>query len=176
MLGIALFCALVLVASTYFRPQLTAVSRWLVARFGYAGFFVGPFLADAFSFPAPPQLYLLAAISTQQPGPLAVGLVSAGSVLGGNVGRLLGSKLGDRPFLARLLGRTRPKADALFARYGFWAVAVGALLPVPYSVLCYLAGVYRMPAGIFAGMSLLRVPRLIFFYYVLKAGFGTTPG
>ena len=115
---------------------------------------------------------MLAAITTHQPAALTIVLVATGSVLGGNVGRWMGSRLGDRPLLQRVLGRTRDRVDAVFGRYGYWAVAVGSLMPLPYSLLCYLAGVYRMPTGLFAVMSLLRVPRLIFFYFVLRAGFG----
>jgi membrane protein YqaA with SNARE-associated domain len=170
--GITLFCGAVFFAAAHFRAELEAASRFVVERFGLAGLFLGPFVADAFSVPAPPQLYLLAAITTHQPAVLSVTLVAAGSVLGGNVGRWLGFRLGDRPLLERLLGGTRARVDAVFARYGYWAVAVGALMPLPYSMLCYLAGVYRMPKGLFALMSLLRVPRLVFFYYVLRAGFG----
>jgi membrane protein YqaA with SNARE-associated domain len=171
-LGITLFCLAVFLGARHFRPELEGLSRFLVVRFGFFGLFAGPFIADAFSFPAPPQLYLLAAITTHQPAVVALTLVSAGSVLGGNVGRWFGSLLGDRPFLSRLLGRTRERVDAVFRRYGYWAVAVGALMPLPYSLLCYLAGVYQMPRGLFALMSLLRVPRLVVFYLILRAGFG----
>jgi membrane protein YqaA with SNARE-associated domain len=171
-LGVGFFCVAVFLGARHFRPELEAISHFLVVRLGYVGLFAGPFIADAFSFPAPPQLYLLAAITTHQSAGLTLALVSAGSVLGGNVGRWLGSLLGDRPFLTRLLGRTRGRVDAIFDRYGYWAVAVGALMPLPYSMLCYLAGVYQMPRGLFALMSLLRVPRLVFFYLILRAGFG----
>lgn len=172
LLGIVGFCLVVFLASRHFRPELEALSRLLLDRLGIAGLFLGPFLADAFSVPMPPQLYLLAAITTNKPAGLTLALVSAGSVVGGNLGRWLGCRLGDRPFLRRVLGRTRGKVDGVFARYGYWAVAVGSLMPLPYSILCYLAGVYRMPMGLFALMSLLRIPRLVFFYYVLRAGFG----
>lgn len=170
--GVALFCVAVFLGARHFRPELEGISRFLVVRFGAFGLFAGPFIADAFSFPAPPQLYLLAAITTHQPVVSTLALVSAGSVLGGNVGRWFGAVLGDRPFLTRVLGRTRHRVDAVFARYGYWAVAVGALMPLPYSMLCYLSGVYKMPRGLFALMSLLRVPRLMFFYVILRAGFG----
>ena len=172
LVGIAGFCTVVFLASRHFRPEIEGLSRFLLEKLGLPGLFFGPFVADAFSVPAPPQLYLLAAITAHKPAALTIGLVAAGSVLGGNVGRWLGCRLGDRPLFRRLLGRTRGKVDAVFARYGYWAVAVGSLMPLPYSIICYLAGVYRMPTGLFAVMSLLRVPRLIFFYYVLRAGFG----
>lgn len=171
-LGIVGFCAVVFLASRHFRPELEALSRLVLDKLGPAGLFFGPFIADAFSVPAPPQLYLLAAITTHKSAVSTLALVASGSVLGGNVARFLGVKLGDRPSLQRLVGRTRAKVDGVFARYGYWAVAVGSLMPLPYSLLCYFAGVYRMPSGLFAVMSLLRVPRLIFFYYVLRAGFG----
>lgn len=171
--GIVGFCVVVFLASRHFRPELEWLSQLMIAKLGVAALFFGPFLADAFSVPMPPQLYLLAAITTHKPAWLTIALVSAGSVVGGNLGRWLGSRLGDRPVLRRLLGKTRGRVDGVFGRYGYWAVAVGSLMPLPYSILCYLAGVYRMPMGLFAVMSLLRIPRLVFFYYVLRAGFGT---
>ena len=173
LVGMVGFCTVVFFASRHFRPELETLSRLVLDKLGPAGLFFGPFVADAFSVPMPPQLYLLAAITTHQSPVLTIGLVGAGSLSGGNVARLLGSRIGDRPLFQRLLGKTHGKVHGVFARYGYWAVAVGSLMPLPYSILCYLAGVYRMPTGLFAVMSLLRIPRLIFFYCVLRAGFGS---
>src|SRR5262245_15763665 len=48
--------------SFFFKPQLTAFARSFVARFGYAGLFVGTFVADTFHVPLPAQFYMLTSI------------------------------------------------------------------------------------------------------------------
>lgn len=172
LIGIVGFVALVAVASRLFKAPLEAVGMRFVDAFGLPGVALGVFVSDGFSSPIPPQFYLLATVTKHLPPVPSVGLVCLASVLAGHVGRLLGLYLGDRKFFLRLLAGTRKKADVLFRRYGYWAVAIGSVTPFPYSTLCHLAGLYRMPFRQFALFSLLRIPRILFYYWVLRAGFG----
>ncbi|MBV9108396.1 MAG: hypothetical protein JO306_03190 [Gemmatimonadetes bacterium] len=67
---------------------------------------------------------------------------------------------------------TSAQAGADFGYRLLWAVALGTLAPVPYSVLCYAAGLYRIPYMLFSAFTLLRVPRLLFFYLIIRTGWG----
>ena len=53
------------------------------------------------------------------------------------------------------------------ARYGAWAVGIAALTPVPFSVVCWVAGFVRLDFVRFAPMALLRVPRFIIYFAAL---------
>lgn len=141
-------------------------------RFGLVGMFLGTFLADAFSFPIPPQFYMLTAISAGGPQVAPMIVISVASLVAGCTGYLLARHLARLRIIAARLERTRPRIDRLFERYGYWAIAVGSLTPVPFSMLCYLSGLYRIPPRYFVTLVLFRVPRLIVFYALIRLGWG----
>ncbi|MGK4002808.1 VTT domain-containing protein [Sorangium sp. So ce1036] len=165
----ALFGAIALAAHVA-RDPLDALGRAFVERFGLAGMFLGTYLADAFSFPIPPQFYMLTAISSGGPQVAPMVVISVASLLAGSTGYLLAGHLARFRILAARLERTRPRIDRLFARYGYWAIAIGSLTPVPFSMLCYLSGLYRIPPRYFVTLVLFRVPRLILFYALIRLG------
>lgn len=162
----------VALASWLAREELEALGRGFVARFGIGGMFVGTFLADAFSFPVPPQFYMLTAITGGGSQPAALGAISAASLLAGQTGYQLAGRLSRVRLFARRIEASRPRIDRLFARYGYWAIAVASVTPIPFSVLCYISGLYRIPPRYFAALLLFRVPRLIAYYGLIRLGWG----
>ena len=58
MLSLGALFGLIALAAHLARDPLDALGRGFVQRFGLAGMFVGTYLADAFSFPIPPQFYM----------------------------------------------------------------------------------------------------------------------
>ncbi|MCS6912358.1 MAG: VTT domain-containing protein [Myxococcales bacterium] len=168
--AIGLFLLGVGMLSVLFRAELEGLGRAFVARFGLLGMFVGTWLADALSLPLPPQFYLLAAhLSGARPAPVLV-CVSLASVLGGHSGYHLAARLGVHTLLRGRLRRAQQRVAALFVRYGVRAVAVGSVLPVPFSVLCYAAACCRVPYGLFTLLTLLRIPRILFYYFLITLG------
>ncbi len=149
-----------------FATQLRSMGVFFVQRFGLLGFFVGTFVADGFHVPVPAQFYLLALVSSGRPALAPLSVMCIASILAGHVGYRIGGRLEGLPFFHRLVSRSGGKVKGLFARYGVWAVAVGSLTPVPYPILCYLSGLYQIPYGLFSLLTLLRIPRLLFFYYL----------
>lgn len=169
-LGLGAFLGGIALAAHLARDELNALGLAFVERFGLAGMFAGVYLADAFSFPIPPQFYLLTAISGGGSQVEAVATVCAASVLAGYTGYHLAVRLARVRLFATRIQAVRPRVDRLFERYGYWAIAVGSLMPIPFSVLCYLAGLYRLPSRYFAVHLLLRVPRLFVFYALIRLG------
>ena len=47
---------------------------------------------------------------------------------------------------------------------------MGSISPVPFSLLCNLSGLYRVPFRIFLVLSLFRIPRLLVFYALIRLG------
>ena len=163
--GVSLVAAL-------FRPQLRALGEAFVHRFGYAGMAFGAFLSDAFNFPIPPQFYMLTAVAAGAPQVPSVAVVCVASVLAANVAYFVAGSLARVPFVARRIEAARPTIDPLFAKYGYYAVAIGAMSPIPFSLLCYVAGLYKVPYRIYAVLVLMRVPRLLVFYALIRMGWG----
>jgi membrane protein YqaA with SNARE-associated domain len=171
-LGLGAFVGLVSAAAYFARAELEALGRTFVRHFGVAGMFLGTFLADAFSFPIPPQFYMLTAISAGESQLAAMVAICAASMIAGCVGYLLAGRLARVRLFARRIEASRAKVDRLIERYGYWAIVLGGLTPIPFSVLCYLSGLYRIPARCLAVLIMTRVPRLLVFYALIRAGFG----
>jgi membrane protein YqaA with SNARE-associated domain len=173
-LSLVALVAAIALAARFARGELDLIGRGFVARFGLLGMFAGVFLADALSFPVPPQFYMLAAITGGGSQAAAMAVICAASLLAGHTGYHLAESIARVRLLAARIDVFRPKVDRLFARHGAWAIAVGGLTPIPFSVLCYLSGLYRIPRRYFAALLLLRVPRLLVFYALIRLGW--SPG
>ena len=172
---LALFGAVALGALTY-RAELEALGIWFVERFGVPGAVAGTFLADSIGFPIPPDVYLVAAVlGGAAPVPLLV-FVSLTSVAGGNVAYWIGRGIIRWPWLARRFDWFRRRGDRHFQRWGWAAVALAAWTPLPFSVVCTLAGAFGMPRGRFALSTLHRIPRMIAYYVVIVAGWSLGNG
>ena len=73
----------------------------------------------------------------------SIGLVSTG-LLGYGIGRLCSEKFGRR-----WLGGDFERGERLFLKGGGWMVALSRALPIVPEVICYSAGLLRMPFGRF---------------------------
>jgi membrane protein DedA with SNARE-associated domain len=101
--------------------------------------------------------------------------------MSGGVGYIIGSVggwaigyYGGRPFLERrgrwlhVTPHTLDRAEAWFARYGDWAVALGRVTPVVRSFIAIPAGLFRMALGRY---TLLTIPGSIAWAFAF-AGIG----
>jgi membrane protein YqaA with SNARE-associated domain len=168
--GLVALLLVVAALASWLRPELTALGESFVRRFGYAGMAGGTLIADAFHFPIPPQFYMLMAVTGGVSQVNALAAIGAGSLAGGYLGYEFSKRLGQVGFVARRLEGPRKSAERAFQRWGYRAAVMASLLPIAYSVVCYLAGLNRLPIRFFAVLAALRVPRLILFYYLVRLG------
>lgn len=141
--------------------SLESVAREVVLSYGYAGIFFISF-TESIIQPVPPDPFI-AGGSAFGLDPVTAALVATvASVLGGFTAHTLGSVLGER-VVKRIIGESYfLKGEALFARYGVWAVVIGAVTPVPFKAVCWLAGIFEMPRVPFLIASFLgRFPRFL---------------
>jgi membrane protein YqaA with SNARE-associated domain len=169
-LGVGALIAITIVIATSFREPLTAIGNGFVARFGLLGMAVGTFVADGFQFPVPPQFYMFVSVATQTPALPTLLAISAGSLTGGAVAFAIAEYVGRIRVVAEKLARSRASVERGLARFGYWAPVIASLLPIAYSLLCYVAGANRLPWRIFFVLSACRIPRLILFYYLIRIG------
>lgn len=170
LLSVAVLFAVVAFIAGRFRPELEALGRSFVERFGVLGMAFGTFIADGFHFPVPPQFYMLIAIAGGESPVLPMVAITIGSLLGGTAGFLFAGRVARFPRIEQWLAKSSHRAAELFSRFGYRAVLLATVLPVAYSMLCYLAGIYRLPVKVFALLCVLRIPRLIAFYYLIRLG------
>jgi membrane protein YqaA with SNARE-associated domain len=158
------------VAAHFARPSAEAAAHAFVERFGVTGMALGTLLADGLYFPVPPQFYMLLAIASRTPVPAAFAAIAAGSVLAGLLGYGIAERLSRMRWISQKTTRLRRVLAGSFERRGYGAALFVTLLPVPFSVLCYLAGLNRMPYKFLGLLALFRIPKLAVFYLLLHLG------
>ena len=172
-LGLGLLLGLVVLVVRTFRPQLEGVGGWFVSHFGLAGVAAGTFIADGFHFPVPPQFYMLLATAAHADPVAVLAATSTGSVGGGVAGYLVARRLGHIERVARWLERATGKTrDLVGRRYPYRSAVAASLSPVAFSVLCYLAGLLRVRSGPLLVLLVLRVPKIVLYYYLVRVGWG----
>ena len=107
-------------------------------------------------FPIPPDPLLIAVgVANPSSAIWIAALVTLASVAGAYVGHFLGKRVG-RPLLYRLVSEDKvARAEALFNRYGAWAILVAAFTPIPYKVFTITAGVLGLRRAPFVIASLV---------------------
>ena len=127
-----------------------ADSEWAIAVLAATAF------TEAIFFPIPPDP-LLIGMSFLQPKAalLFAAITTLASVAGALVGHWLGKRLG-RPILDRFVSADKvDRVEALFNRYGAWAILIAAITPIPYKVFAVTAGVMDMQRTPFIVASLV---------------------
>ena len=158
------------VIAHFVRPSAEAAAHAFVERFGVTGMAVGTLLADGLYFPVPPQFYMLLAIASRTPVSQAFPAIAAGSVLAGLVGYAIAKRLSRMRCISQKTTRLRKVLAAAFERRGYGAALLLTFLPIPFSVLCYLAGLNRMPHKFLGLLAFFRIPKLAVFYFLLHLG------
>lgn len=163
------FAAFAVVVGMLFEAQIASMSERLIEGVGPMGIGFAVALNDFVISPVPPDLLLLVLSKSADSLSLfafvaALGLCSAA---GGTCAWYVSRRFG-RPdwFGARFEAAVEEHHD-LIRRYGAWAVGIAALTPVPFSLVCWIAGLVNLDFARFAPMALLRVPRFLVYYAAL---------
>ncbi len=168
--GLLLLVAGTLFIGNVFHDELEDFGRTFVERFGLGGMALGTLIADGLHFPVPPQFYMLMGITSGVSGWVTLLCVNAGSFAGGWLAYFLARHVTRWKALERRLEGPRKLLAAVMTRYGSWALVVASFLPITYAGLCYLCGASRLPARGFAVITLIRIPRLVAYYYLVLLG------
>ena len=120
-------------------------------------------IAEASFFPLPPDVLLIAmALARPRKGFYYAGVATGASVLGGLGGYGIGIGLMDAVGCHLVsLYHGQATFDWLagqFTHYGFWAVFVAAVTPIPYKIFTITAGAVHMHLATFLAASILGRP------------------
>lgn len=171
-LGLAF--ALLIALGLAFGKRLEALAVRAEETLGLAGLVLTVFAADSFTLPVPPDVALLVVAH----GPRSeawywvVPLLGAVSMCGGLLSYGIGSRLAALPSVTRLRRVLAGRHAALVRRYGWGAVALGAVTPLPFSITCYAAGALSLPLKGFVLACALRIPRFLLYYAVFASAAG----
>lgn len=160
---IAVIAALLLVR---YRAELDAFTIAVFDAVGIGGLIAILFFTDCCVSPFPPDsiLILIAASPYHQYWPWLLPLIGFISALAGCLGYSAGRFLSKKSWAQKWIGSFHGKSQHLVRRFGPWGVAIGALTPVPFSITCWAAGLFRLEFKSFVGPALLRIPRYVLYY------------
>ncbi len=173
-MSILLALALGVLAGWLFRDQLTWLGTWLVNEYGSGGVFVSVFVIDWVPMPATNEPILLLGVSAGMNllklfvAAASASVIAALASYGG--GHLVDShtSLGDR------MARAYPGVTRLVRERGATGIAIAAMVPLPFSIFCWTAGIVHVPFRQVAVASLLRIPKTAFYLWLIVAGWGLT--
>ncbi|HZX35987.1 MAG TPA: YqaA family protein [Thermodesulfobacteriota bacterium] len=142
-----------------FRRLYDWVLSWAHTPYGIPALFILAFVEAVF-FPIPPDVLLIAlCVALPAKSFRYAAICSAGSVLGGIFGYLIGLYFMDTVGynIVKIYGLTETyvRIKELYSRYDAWAVAVGGFTPIPYKAFTISAGAFRIDFVVFLVASVL---------------------
>ena len=161
-------------ASYLFKPEMEALSQQLISYAGIWAVGLGFMIPDALTLPIPPDTFLVAG----HLGGLGFWEMTLwgglGSVLGGTLGYAMIRVISRRPRVSVWLEPKISRGRELMDRYGLIALALAALTPLPYSVICWVCGATNVRAFPFVLVSLLRIPRVALYLILIEQSMNLT--
>jgi len=169
--GLAAFIVVMGVIGFVYEDELAAMAEWVVQHIGFAGLAIILMVTDTLVTPFPPDILLIVIAKSHLAAywPAYVGLLGVVSVVAGMTGYGIGRWLGHFEWSQRLFGQFKEDHRGFIRKYGFWAVAIGSVTPLPYSVTCWTAGVLGLRwTTVLAAAILFRLPRIFLVYWLLS--------
>ena len=170
--ALVIFIVLMTVLGFLFEDELTVGTTWVVERIGFIGMCMILLVTDTLVTPFPPDILLVVIAKS----PLAenwqqyVVTLGAVSVCAGMMGWGIGRWLGHFRWSQRLFGEFKDDHHDFIRKYGFWAVVIGSITPLPYSVTCWTAGVLGLRwTTVLAASVLFRIPRFVLYYWLIAS-------
>jgi membrane protein YqaA with SNARE-associated domain len=169
---LALFFVVLAVIGMVFEDDLLSATAWVAEHVGFVGMCLILLVTDTLVTPFPPDLLLVVVAHTELADNwlryvLILGMVS---VVAGMLGWSIGRWLGHFPFARRLFGEFKDENREFIRRYGFWAIAIGATTPLPFSATCWGAGILGIRwQTVLAAAVLFRIPRFVLYYWLIIA-------
>lgn len=162
---------LVFASAFLFRNELIVFSEWFVKFGGYVGLFFGMVLSDSLPAFVPPDAFLMMSIAGGMHPFLTILVMGFGSLVGGSIAYSIGRYLIPRFSLGRkIVLRYEDKLLPYLRKYGFWAVVLAAVTPIPYSWMAYTVGSFKMKYTEFLLGSLFRFFRMGVYYFAMVLG------
>lgn len=152
------------------REPILALSCGFVERFGPLGIAFGFFIPDATNLPLPHDLFLMMGAASGMPIWQIVVAGSTGSILGGAAAYQLAARVRRVAWVRERLEARGGAVHRVVDEYGALAVAIGAITPLPYSLMAWAAGLLDMRWTTFLAVSLLRIVRVAGYFVLIKAG------
>lgn len=170
-LSLVLVVGGVIALAFFFRQELVELSRLVLEKTGILGLFLGMVLSDSLPAFLPPDAFLVMSLAFGFGPWETIFSTTLGSLLGGSIAYGIGRFLVPKISLGRqIVLRYEDKLLPLLRRYGFWAVVIAAITPIPYSWMAYTVGSFKMEFSRFFLASTFRLLRMGIYYFAIAWG------
>ncbi|MCH2109745.1 MAG: VTT domain-containing protein [Polyangiaceae bacterium] len=152
-----------------YHDQIQQFAQLVFDTIGLGGLVAIIFISDCVVSPFPPDtvLLLISQSTWHQHWLWLIPVIGVVSSFAGMLGYFLGRYFGKTTWGRTFFERFRESNAHLIYRFGGWAVALGALTPLPFSITCWSSGILKVPFSLVWKLTLLRVPRYVIYYVVI---------
>ncbi len=127
-----------------------------ILQFGLFGLFLTVILLDAITQPISPDFAVFSAVYFGNLDIVTVIIIAGlGSTVAGIICYSIGKSLGIHFIKKYFHNKSIAKGEAIINKYGIVGVMIGAITPVPYDLLCYLSGIFKVNRQSFMLVALL---------------------
>lgn len=162
------FLVVYAIALYFIKDHYQMIGAWVTEQLGFPGVALFVLLTDMIIVPMTVDIIFPLVISWN-PVPLLL-TMSLASAVGGIGGYWIGRLLGHLELIRMFTSRFSADGERLVNIYGVWAVVIGGLTPIPYSSVCWIAGMLRVNPSLVALASLSRLPRMVIYYLLIRGG------
>jgi membrane protein YqaA with SNARE-associated domain len=156
------------VALLLLKDRYNQIGLWVVDHLGLMGVAFFTFFTDMLIVPM--SVDILFPFVPSWPPVSLLATMSLASAIGGIGGYWIGRLLGHLQIVQLVTARFSSDTRRLVSHYGVWAVVLAGLTPIPFSTVCWIAGMVKVnPYGV-ALASLSRIPRMIIYYLLIRGG------
>lgn len=168
--GLIVILAVAGTTGVLFREPLQALGDAFIGRWGLGGLAIGVIITDASPLPLTNEPLVFLARGAGLDLWTIFGVVSGASVAAGSVGYWSGRVFGGALKLAPWMAHRHPGLTHYMTQYGAEGVAIAALLPIPFALSTWSAGILRVPYGRVFVATLVRIPKTIFYALIIVGG------
>ncbi len=152
----------------FLRSHLHQLGILLKEHFGLVGVGLYCFFVDMLIVPT--TIDIIFPLTTDWSSVSLLAVMSIGSMAGGFCGYLFAKKLDHLRVVHQLTSSYQERGKELIDRYGGWAVAIAGFTPLPFSPICWIAGLLEVPWKVVGLAVISRIPRIIIYYLMIKGG------
>jgi len=152
----------------FFGSSLQNAGNWLGEHLGLWGVAAYCFLVDMFIVPTTVDVVFPFTLVWNPVHLLLV--MSSASAVGGFCGYWIARSFNHWRYVRYVTARYRAKGEHFIDHYGAWAVAIAGFTPLPFSTICWIAGLLKVPWVWTAVACLSRFPRMILYYLLIQTG------
>lgn len=152
-----------------FEPYIRQSADWLTETFGFLGLTLFVFATDLVISPIPPDaaLFFIGKSALHSQWFVLVPVLGLASSVAGICGWVVGRKLQNLKFIQSWFAPFAKEHEESIKRFGFWMVVMGALTPLPFSLTCWMAGIFDLSFRRILIASFFRVPRFLIYYWAI---------